>query len=257
MKGIVTALAALVALTGSALADGVASRNVVGYQTYSFTAADDYIHNIGVAFRNLGSADGSYTITTNLFDTTLQSGDALLIFNPDAYNYDFYTYMDTDGNGTMGFYVTFGDLVSDDAYVYEITVNKGDNILYMPVNLNDVSVSGEVEASGTATVTFTPNETDYIFPIANPFPVETKMSDLTCLQNGDALLIFNPEAYNYDFYTYMDTDGNGTMGFYVTWGDLVSEDSYITDPNTVILAAGQGGLYMPADARTWTVTVNY
>ena len=47
------------------------------------------------------------------------------------------------------------------------------------------------------------------------------------------------------------------MGFNITWGDLVSDDSIVTDPNTVILQAGQGGLYMPVGARTWTVTLNY
>ncbi|MBR4170998.1 MAG: hypothetical protein IKR48_05045 [Kiritimatiellae bacterium] len=253
-------MAALVALTGSALADGVASRNTVGYQTYSFATADDYMHNIGVTFKNLGSADGSYTITTNLFDTALQDGDALLIFNPAAYNYDYYTfYTDVDGNGTKAFGVMFGDLVSDDAIVYSITINKGDNVLFMPAGGNDAVVSGEVQASGTATVTFTPDDVNLgIIPIANPFPIETKMSDLTFLQDGDALLIFNPAAYNYDFYTYYsDIDGNGTSGFGIMWGDLVSEDSVVTDPNTVILAAGQGGLYMPGGDRTWTVTLNY
>ena len=255
MKKIMFGLAAAAAIGAFA----IESANVVGYKNYTFENAGDYIHNIGVAFKNCTAVDGSYTITSNLFDTALQDGDALLIFNPEAYNYDFYTYMaDTDGAGTPGFYVTFGDLVSDDAYVYTINVAKGDNILYMPANGNEASVSGEVEASGTATVTFTVEGSDYIFPITNPFPIDTKLRDLTMLQDGDALLIFNPEAYNYDFYTYMaDTDGAGTPGFYITWGDLVSEDSYLTNQDAVILSVGQGGLYMPTSSRTWSVTYNY
>ena len=257
MKKLMFAMAAAAGLM--AFGDGIESANTVGFKTYKFANEGDYIHNIGVAFKNCGTVDGSYTVTTKLFDTNLNDGDALLIFNPDAYNYDFYTYMaDTDGQGTPGFYVTFGDLVSDDAYVYSINVSKGDNILYMPAGGNDVSQSGEVEQSGTATVTFTVEGSDYIFPIANPFPIETKFSDLTMLVDGDALLIFNPDAYNYDFYTYMaDTDGQGTPGFYITWGDLVSEDSYLTNQNAVILAIGQGALYMPTASRTWTVTYNY
>ena len=236
----------------------VESSNVVGYNTSTLNAeAGDYIHNIGVAFKNIGTADGSFTITDSILDTKLQDGDALLIFNPDAYNYDFYTYCDTDGAGRMGFNVMFGDLVSEDAYVYEIKVNKGDNILYMPANVNDMTQSGEVEKSGTATVEFKLTETDYIFPITNPFPIDTKMKDMTCLTDGDALLIFNPEAYNYDFYTYCDTDGAGTMGFNIMWGDLVSEDSYVTDPETVILSAGKGALYMPTGDRVWNVTFQY
>lgn len=255
MKKVMFGLAAAAAIA----AFGIESANTVGYQNYNFTAEGDYIHNIGVAFKNCTAVDGSYTITTKLFDTDLQDGDALLIFNPDAYNYDFYTYMaDTDGQGTPGFYVMFGDLVSPDAYVYSLSVAKGDNVLFMPANANSATVSGEVERSGTATVTFTVEGSDYIFPITNPFPIDTKFSDLTMLQDGDALLIFNPEAYNYDFYTYMaDTDGQGTPGFYIMWGDLVSPDSYVTDTNTVILSAGQGALYMPTDSRTWTVTYNY
>lgn len=253
MKKIMFGLTAAAAIGAFA----IESANVVGYKNYTFENAGDYIHNIGVAFKNCTAVDGSYTITSNLFDTALQDGDALLIFNPDAYNYDYYTYTDTDGQGTMGFSIMWGDLVSPDSYVFSINVAKGDNILYMPANGNEASVSGEVEASGTATVTFAVEGSDYIFPITNPFPIDTKLKDLTMLQDGDALLIFNPEAYNYDYYTYTDTDGQGTMGFSIMWGDLVSPDSYVTDQDAVILTAGQGGLYMPTSSRTWSVTYNY
>lgn len=233
--------------------------SIVGYQTYTLnTDAGEYIHNIGVAFDNVGTVDKSFTISNMVFGTQLQDGDNILIFNPDAYNYDFYSYTDTDGQGKMGFYMTNGDLTGDnDGYVYAINVAKGDNILFWPANGNAATVSGEVtDTTKSAVVTFTPNEVDYIFPIANPWPIDTKLKDMTMLQDGDNLLIFNPDAYNYDFYSYTDTDGQGTMGFFVTYGDLTGEnDGYVVDTETVILKAGEGGLYWPTSARTWTVTL--
>ena len=65
--------AAAVAASLGLFADGIQSANTVGYQTYNFTAEGDYIHNIGVAFKNCTAVDGSYTITSNLFDTALQA----------------------------------------------------------------------------------------------------------------------------------------------------------------------------------------
>jgi len=54
-KGIVTALAALVALTGSALADGVASRNVVGYLAKESVAGFNFYAPM---FEPINAADG-------------------------------------------------------------------------------------------------------------------------------------------------------------------------------------------------------
>lgn len=113
----------------------VESSNVVGYNTSTLNAeAGDYIHNIGVAYKNIATADGSFTITDSILDTKLQDGDALLIFNPDAYNYDFYSYCDTDGEGTMGFFVTYGDL-ENEGFVTDaetVILPAGQGGLYMP-----------------------------------------------------------------------------------------------------------------------------
>ena len=76
----------------------VASKNVVGYQVNAIPE-DQYSTDIGVVFSNLGATSGKYTITTEkVFDTAINDGDVLLIFNPNAYNYDWYEFKaDYDG----------------------------------------------------------------------------------------------------------------------------------------------------------------
>ena len=80
MKGIVTALAALVALTGAALADGVASRNVVGY-----TSEDHSIPRVQtIQFWAVG-ASGQEADLTELIeaDTIGEYSDELQIYDPE------------------------------------------------------------------------------------------------------------------------------------------------------------------------------
>ena len=63
--------AAVVAAAG--LMYGLESSNTVGYQQYALDTSnpDDYVHNIGVQFKNTGATE-SYTITTSIFGVDLE-----------------------------------------------------------------------------------------------------------------------------------------------------------------------------------------
>ena len=247
-------IVAAIAAAAFGLKAELASANVVGYKKYSLDLEnpDDYVHNMGIQFSDV--ATGSYTIENSIFGTMLTPGDIIFIFDPLYYGYTLYEYAELSA-GNWGFMVTFADGSSGDP-IKSLTVNKGDNILYMPFALEVTPcVSGEIQKSGTATLDFTITDDDYIFPITNPFPGVTKLSDLTCLQESDQLFVWDSLYYGYTLYEYALIE-EGKMGLMVTYADGSSGEP-ITDPSTVIFGEGQGGLYMPAESRTWTVTFNY
>ena len=87
MKGIVTALAALVALTGAAFADGVESRNTVGY-----TSEEHSEYRVQtIQFWAVG-ASGEEADLNDILDTSTvaEYSDELLIYDPES---DFVTFM--------------------------------------------------------------------------------------------------------------------------------------------------------------------
>lgn len=235
---------------GAVFAD-IQSSNVVGYQEYSLVG-EEYMHNIGVQLQNMEAE--SFTITDNVFGAPLADYDMIYIFDADYFGYTAFTYMDL-GDGDYGFSVMFADGSFGDP-IYSITVNKGDNVLYMPGDAEAKPVvAGEVEKSGTKVVKFLQEE-NYIFPITNPFPQATKLKDLTCLQDYDMLYVWDSDYFGYTAYTYMDI-GDGEYGFSVMFADGSFGDPII-DPEFVVLGVGQGGMFMPSDGdREWSVTMNY
>lgn len=208
--------------------------------------------NVGVQFQNI--SEDSYVIDDNFFGTPLNPDDQIFIFDPAYYGYTIYQYGELNP-GVFGFSVQYADGEPGEA-VYSITVNKGDNILLMPADTTVTpAVSGQVEKSGTKKLTFTVTEDDYIFPITNPFPQATKMSDLTCLESDDQIFVWDSEYYGYTIYQYGEIE-QGVYGFSVQYADGEPGDP-ITDTNFVVFGAGEGGLYMPTDSREWSVTFNY
>ena len=218
----------------------------MGYQSY--TAADtDYMSTVGVAFSNIASVDGSYTIGDTMFGRTVADGDQILLWDNDAFNLINYTYYDGAGWGLTDAY---GD---DQGFVPSITVEKGQVLWYLPADADTpLNVSGEVAASGTQTLTFEPNDTNgYCFTFVNPFPKDTLFSDLTSFcDDGDQFLLFNNDAYNIANYTYYDGAG---------WGitDAYGDDQGFAAETDVAIPAGSGAYFLPAADRTWTVTFNY
>jgi len=248
MKKIVFGLA-----LGAVMAGFGIESQTVGYQQYSLDTEnpDDYVHNVGVQFQNVSGEP--FAISNEFFGVTLSDGDQFFIFDPVYYGYTLYTYGDIGGK--MGFSVMYAD-GSDGDSIESLSVDKGDNILYMPVDATTKPVvSGNVEESGTVELSFTVTGDDYIFPITNPFPQATKMKDLTFLQDGDQIFVWDSVYYGYTLLTYGDV-GGGTMGFTVMNADG-SDGDPISDPEYVIFDVGQGGLVMPTETRTWTITLNY
>lgn len=246
--------AAAVAAAAFGATAELASANVVGYKTYALNLEDenDYVHNMGIQFSDV--AGKAYTITDSIFGVSLTDGDTIFVFDPIFFGYTLFTYTEVN-TGVMGFTVMYAD-GSQGEVVSSITVNKGDNILYMPVALDEKPcVSGEIQASGTATLQFTLTDEDYIFPITNPFPMETKLSDLTNLTDGDQIFVWDSLYFGYTILTYTEIEA-GVMGLTVMYADG-SQGDPITDASAVVFGEGQGGLYMPVDSCTWSVTYNY
>ena len=241
MKKLMIAAAALCATVG---ASAIESANVVGYQTYDASLTDD-MATIGVAFSNVAAVDGDYTITTTMFGRAVEDGDQILLWDNDAYNLVNYTYYEGAGWGLTDAY---GD---DQGVVTSITVEKGQVLWFLPVDpANTVSVSGEVAASGTQTLTFSLATGD-CFAFANPFPKDTLFSDLTAFcEDGDQFILFDNAAYNLANYTYYEG-----AGWSVT--DAFGDDQGLAAETDVAIPAGAGAYFLPCDDREWTVTFNY
>ena len=218
--------------------------NVVGYESYDASQTDD-MATIGVAFSDVGSVGGAYTITDTMFGRTVEDNDQILLWDNDAYNLVNYTYYDG-----LGWALTdaYGD---DQGIVPSITVEKGQVLWFLPADpANGMNVSGEVAASGSQTLTFDLSVSD-CFTFVNPFPKDTLFSDLTAFcDDGDQFLFWDNAAYNLINYTYYDG-----LGWAIT--DAYGVDQGIAAESDVAIPAGSGAYFLPTDDRTWTVTFNY
>ena len=213
-----------------------------------------------VSFSNIGAVNGAYTVSDKLFNTDVADGDVILIFNPAAYNYDWYQYALDTGSGNPGWMIT--DMETFDTRIVDsFTVNPGDSLVYMGA-ASDITTSGEVADTKGASRVFVidlagePDET--MFPIANPFPVATTAKMLAdFVVDGDVFLVWNDAAYNYDWYQYATDVGTGSSGWMIT--DMETYDTTIlTSENDIILKAGCGAIFMPVvgGTRTWTVSLS-
>lgn len=251
--------AAVAAAAGGLMA--IESANVVGYLQNELPATTvSGTIDVGVSFSNIGAANGAYTVSDKLFNTDISDGDVILIFNPSAYNYDWYQYVADTGSGSPGWSIM--DMETYDTRIVDsFTVNPGDSLVYMGA-APDITISGEVADTKGASRVFEidlngePDET--MFPIANPFPVATTAKMFAgFVVDGDVLLVWNDAAYNYDWYQYVADTGAGSPGWSVM--DMETYDTtMLTSENDVILKAGCGAIFMPAvgGTRTWTVSLS-
>ncbi len=251
-------IAAAVAATAG-IAGAIESANTVGYQTYQSGMG---IENVGAAFSPINQS-GTWTCTSNIYDTAATLGDAVMFLNPEIFDLDAYQFGGYDGEGNpQGWMYNTTDPNTGDPIqqaVSSFTLGKGQVTYCQPADgVSGFLTAGEVQSGTSATVEF---KTDGFFEFVNPFPKATTLGDLeTFCQLGDVLMVLNFDIFDLDAYQF----GGKIEGVSQGWmynttdpntGDPIQEQ--VSDPTTVVLPAGQGGYFQPGDGgdRTWTVSL--
>lgn len=245
-KLMIAAAAALCATVG--FSDGIESSNIVGYQTTGFDKSG-WMMNVGVAFSNVGAADGAYTLDDTFFGGAAAEGDQIIILDADAWNL---TQYDKLGAGD-GWLISPAD-GSTPEQIVSVKAGKGDMLYYIPTMATDVNVAGEVaDTTAAQTVTFDLDNPDgqYMFPLVNPYPIATTWADLnTFTKEGDQLFALDGDAWNLIQY---DRLGDGD-GWLLSPADG-STPEVVNNPEEVAIPAGGAVYYIPVETVTWTVTL--
>ncbi len=247
MKKTMIALAAVLA-AGMMYGD-VVSENVVGYQTFEPDSSG--IVQLGVTFKNLSSQDGSFALdASGLFGRPIVDGDIVLLL--DRAQGAFAVYYFNEGEGLWDVMPVEGDSYS----AASIPAQLGDALYIIPVD-GLVMIAGEVQSNsaGAVTVTFDPSSDETgsgMLPIANPFPVATKFSDLTFAKDGDLILVLNVAG---DFDVNYCIDSVSAL-----WMFISSETGEEVEmlPSDVLLGTSACGYLIPDlgiddGVRTWVV----
>ena len=237
----ISALCATVAFQAKAI-----ESDVVGYAQSGFDQGG-WMAPVGIAFSNVASEDGTYTIGEKTFAGIAQETDQMITFDGDWWNVNQY---DKLGEG-QGWYLTPAD-GSTPEVVESITLGKGDFIYYIPASGEEITIAGKVANPGEAqSVTFDmENEAgQWMFPLVNPFPVDTTWGEInTFTYETDQIITFDGDYWNVNQY---DRLGDG-LGWYLTPADG-STPEVVNDAEAVIIPAGGAVYYIPSKTTTWTV----
>lgn len=205
--------------------------------------------NVGVAFSNVGAQDGAFTLDDSFFGGAAAEGDQIVTLDADAWNLNIY---DKQGEGA-GWLLTPADGGAFEA-VTSIAINKGDMLYYIPTAVSEVSVAGSVaDITAAQSVTFDVDNEDgqWMFPLVNPYPVDTTWGELNVFtKEGDQLVSLDADAWNLNIYD-RQGDGNGWLLTPADGGDF----ELINDDDIVIIPAGGSAYYIPTQTTTWTVTL--
>lgn len=205
--------------------------------------------NVGVAFSNIGAQDGAYTINDTFFSGAAAEGDQIITLEAEVWNLNQYDKLGV-GNGWV---LTPAD-GSDSEVIQNIALAKGDFMYYIPAEASEVNIAGRVaDTTAAQTVTFDLDneEGQWMFPLVNPYPVETTWGEInTFTKEGDQLIALNGEAWNLDQYDRL-ADGNGWV---LTPADG-SDSELIKDDEAIAIPAGGAVYYIPVETVTWTVTL--
>ena len=237
-------IAAAAAVCGSVFA--LESANVVGYQNVGFDKSG-WMMNVGVQFSNIGAEGGAFTLADSFFGNEAAEGDQVIALDADAWNLSQWDKL-AKGEGWMLTPADGGDFEFVDA----LSAKKGDLVYYIPSAASELTVAGEV-AQGSQSVTFDPaNELgQWMFPLANPFPIDTTWGDLnTFTKEGDQLIALDGDAWNLSQYDRL-ADGEGWMLTPADGGEF----EFLNNEEDVVIPAGGAMYYIPVEAVTWTVTL--
>ena len=226
----------------------VQSANTVGYLSQELDLDnDEYLFNLAVPFKNLGTANGNYVCTDNIFDITPSRRDKVYVFDGEEWNIAAYQY-NGQGNGW-----NYAAADGTQSTVASFTIASGAHVMYEPTDEETIAiVSGEVAPSGTQVVEFEVTDDDWFFELVNPFPVATTLGDFeTFCGNRDKIYLFDQDEWNIAAYQYNGA-GRG-------WNYAAADGTQttLTDSTIVVLKAGEGAYFEPQDSREWTVTLNY
>ena len=205
--------------------------------------------NVGVAFSNVGAADGAFTLDDKFFGGAAAEGDQIFTLDADAWDLSQYDKLGV-GNGWI---MTPAGSV-DQEVVTSIRAKKGDMLYYIPAEASTLTVAGEVaDTTAAQTVTFdTANEAgQWMFTLVNPYPIDTTWGDLnTFTKEGDQLFALDGDAWDLTQYDRLG-DGNG----WIITPAGTTDQEIITDTDAVIIPAGGSIYYVPTETVTWTVTL--
>ena len=204
--------------------------------------------NVGVAFSNVGT-DTSFTLDDSFFGGAAAEGDQVVTLDADQWNLNTY---DKQGSGA-GWLLVPADGGSAEL-VESIKIGKGDMLYYIPTEASDVTVSGKVaDTTAAQSVTFDLDNEDgqWMFPLVNPYPVDTQWGELNAFtKEGDQLVTLDGDAWNLNTY---DRQGDGA-GWLLIPADG-SDPEIVNEPETVALPVGGAAYYIPTETVTWTVTL--
>ena len=239
----------------------------VGYQNYE----GDWFVSVAPAFKAV-AGDRTFTVADKLMENEMVGSDTISIFNPETWDFDIYAFKGYDSEGkSLGWTKMVADLeaqienpeapmIETDIASFEIA--KGETFYYQPSDgISGLTMAGEVESTEEpCEITFSGN---WIYELANPYPIATTLGDLeTFFKAMDTLSVFNPETWDFDIYAYNGT-GNG-------WTKMVADleaqienpeapmiEEIVTDSTTVVLPAGKGAYYQPSDenVRVWNISI--
>lgn len=255
--------AAAVAASMVAFGD-ITSANVVGYESFTTqdtlgTGYNDSWTKVGLAFDQVGGGT-SVTIDTNIFNRVAMPDDKVVIYNPEAMDYETYSFLGYDGETSNGwnFFHYNDEWKQVDDKIASFVVNKGEGVMITPWDYSVVTMTTSGQVADTT------KSQQWVMPVGawtqvimNPYPINTTFKDLESFaQAEDVLYVVNPAAMDCDTYSYL---GAGNGWYYTRWGDdWEQHDGYIPAGSTeVILPAGGTGYYVNynLDGRTWTVTL--
>ena len=143
----------------------------MGYQNIGYDKSGRMM-NIAVQFNNVESEDGSFEIGESVFNVTATEGDQIFALDASAWDLD---QSDKLGEGLGWILYPAGD--SDNYEQFKaIKKSRGDFVYYIPTAASavpEVLMSGAVAKLGEQTVTFEKTETEWLFSLVNPFPIDT------------------------------------------------------------------------------------